>query len=120
MDVSDAALDHLRQVAALPDLPRVTLDVAGDGADRGLCEAEARRLGVADRVRFHGWVDRGTVNRLYEQADALIFPSFREPSGEFAVGDGTPGPRTLALRADLVDLQFGRTPDPRGWRVPVA
>ena len=32
---------------------------------------------------------------------------------------GEPGPRTLALREELVDLQFGRRPDPRGWRVPV-
>jgi glycosyltransferase involved in cell wall biosynthesis len=77
--------DAVRALAALPDLPRVTLDVAGDGADRGPCEAEARRLGVADRVRFHGWLDRGKVNRLYEQADALIFPSFREPTGAVVI-----------------------------------
>ena len=73
--------DAVRALAALPDLPRVTLDVAGDGPDRGACEEEARRLGVCDRVRFHGWVDRTTVNRLYEESDALIFPSFREPTG---------------------------------------
>lgn len=73
--------DAVRALAALPDLPRVTLDVAGDGEDRSLCEAEARRLGVADRIRFHGWLDRDKVDRLYEQADALIFPSFREPTG---------------------------------------
>lgn len=73
--------DAVRALAALPDLPGVTLDVAGDGPDRSPCEAEARRLGVSERVRFHGWVDRATVNRLYEESDALIFPSFREPTG---------------------------------------
>lgn len=34
------------------------------------------------------------------------------------VGDGEPGPRTLALRNALLDLQYGRAEDPHGWMVP--
>jgi branched-chain amino acid aminotransferase len=30
-------------------------------------------------------------------------------------GDGTPGPVTTALRSQLLDLQYGRTPDTHGW-----
>jgi branched-chain amino acid aminotransferase len=35
------------------------------------------------------------------------------------IGDGSPGPATLRLRAALLDLQEGRAPDPFGWRVPL-
>ena len=73
--------DAIRALSVLSDLPGVTLDVAGVGPDRDDCEAEARRLGVADRVRFLGWKTRAEVTELYRQADAFIFPSFREPTG---------------------------------------
>ena len=65
----------------------------------------------------------GAITEVFAAGTAAVISPivrFREPGGEFTVGDGTPGPRTLALRSELVDLQFGRTPDPRGWRVPVA
>jgi branched-chain amino acid aminotransferase len=39
----------------------------------------------------------------------------RSPSGEFVVGDGTPGPVTMELRQSLVDIQRGRAADPYGW-----
>ena len=57
------------------------LDVAGRGEEISICKAEASRLGVADRVRFHGQVERAAVEDLYARADAFLFPSFREPSG---------------------------------------
>ena len=98
--------DAIRALAVLRDLPHVTLDVAGDGEDRPECEAEARRLGVANRVRFHGWMPRAAVDQLYRDADAFVFPSFREPSGAVvveAMGYGLPvvvakygGPAQLA------------------------
>jgi len=75
------ARDAIRALARLADLPRVTLDVVGDGHDRADCEAEARTLGVAERVRFHGWVPHTEVARFYGAADAFVFPSFREPTG---------------------------------------
>jgi glycosyltransferase involved in cell wall biosynthesis len=77
--------DAIRALARLADLPHVTLDVAGDGPDRADCEAEALRLGVAGRVRFHGWMARADIDTLYGQADAFVFPSFREPSGAVVV-----------------------------------
>lgn len=35
--------------------------------------------------------------------------------GEVVHGDGTPGPVTLALRSALLDVQYGRSADTRGW-----
>ncbi|WP_308286233.1 branched-chain amino acid aminotransferase [Actinomycetospora endophytica] len=64
----------------------------------------------------------GAITEVFAAGTAAVISPivrFREPGGEFTVGDGTPGPRTLALRSELVDVQFGRAADPRGWRVPV-
>ena len=36
-------------------------------------------------------------------------------SGEWMIGDGTPGPVTLRLREELVGIQYGSRPDPHGW-----
>lgn len=33
----------------------------------------------------------------------------------YTVGDGTPGPLSQAIRAHLLDIQYGRVEDTRGW-----
>ena len=43
--------------------------------------AHARRLGVEDRVRHLGYVDRAMVPAIYRQAVAMIFPSLYEGFG---------------------------------------
>ncbi|MDG3042512.1 glycosyltransferase [Roseicyclus marinus] len=73
--------DVIRALALLPDLPGVRLTSAGAGEELELCRAEAKRLGVADRVRFLGRVPRAAVEALYESHDLFCFPSFREPAG---------------------------------------
>ena len=72
----------IRAVAMLRDLPGISLDVVGAGDDRAACEADAVRLGVADRIVFHGWIKKNEVNRFYQEADLFVFPSLREPSGQ--------------------------------------
>lgn len=73
--------DAIRAIALLPTDVDVHLDVAGQGEEISICRAEAERLGIQDRVSFLGQVPRSEVERLYAQADAFLFPSFREPSG---------------------------------------
>jgi len=82
---SKGVRDAVRALAILKDLPNITLDVVGDGHDRGACEAEAKKLGVAGRVTFHGRKPREEVDDFYRAADAFCFPSFREPSGNAAI-----------------------------------
>jgi glycosyltransferase involved in cell wall biosynthesis len=74
------ALGRLRQTGAAARR-HVSLTVIGDGPDRALCEAEAQQLGVGDLVTFRGRLPRTEIDRFYQEADAMIFPSFREPSG---------------------------------------
>jgi glycosyltransferase involved in cell wall biosynthesis len=73
--------DAVRAFARLPAEVDAELDVAGAGEELELCRVLAAELGVADRIRFHGRLPRAEVEALYAQADAFLFPSFREPSG---------------------------------------
>jgi glycosyltransferase involved in cell wall biosynthesis len=73
--------DSIRAIARLPEDVRVHLDVAGQGEELAICRAEAQRLGVNECITFHGQIPRASVEALYAQADAFLFPSFREPSG---------------------------------------
>jgi glycosyltransferase involved in cell wall biosynthesis len=52
-----------------------TLLLVGDGPDRPALEAEARALGVGDRVRFLGAMPYQKVIPYYLAADAFWFPS---------------------------------------------
>jgi glycosyltransferase involved in cell wall biosynthesis len=65
-------------VEALPDLPGMTLLIAGDGWMEGMLRDRARDLGVADRVRFLGSVVQEELKDYYGAADALLLPSSRE------------------------------------------
>lgn len=59
----------------------VRLIVLGDGPRRRSLEALARRLNVANRVEFRGWVKRNEVFRLLEEAAATVFVGLREEGG---------------------------------------
>ncbi len=54
------------------------LHLAGDGAERGRLEAQARSLGIDDRVKFLGVMDREGVRELFRAATLLVMPSRSE------------------------------------------
>jgi glycosyltransferase involved in cell wall biosynthesis len=68
-------------VAAIAHAPGWVLDVYGDGPDRVPATRLARRLGVEDRITFHGRRPRPEVLDELAGADALLFPSLREAAG---------------------------------------
>lgn len=68
------ALDALGR---LQDLPW-SLDVLGSGPLTEPWKRRAERLGIADRVRFHGFLPRAEAVRLMAAADAFVFPSLQE------------------------------------------
>jgi glycosyltransferase involved in cell wall biosynthesis len=51
-------LVHLLEAVALmqPEFPSLQLQIAGAGTDRDALQAQARKLGIAERVAFLGWV----------------------------------------------------------------
>jgi branched-chain amino acid aminotransferase len=101
-------------------LEGVTRDSLLDLApDLGLTPVE-RRIGLAElRERLAD----GSVVEVFAAGTAAVVTPVVGVRGEDAqgvvyeqqVGDGTPGATSLALRSALLDLQYGRTPDARGW-----
>jgi glycosyltransferase involved in cell wall biosynthesis len=53
----------------------IQLVIAGDGAERPALEEQARRLGLADRVRFVGPVAGAKKTWLLQNARSLVMPS---------------------------------------------
>ena len=75
----------LRALAKLVDAGRdVELDIAGVDGMNGEIHALARELGVASRVKFHGWVDSARVRELVARADIYVHSSLHE-AGPLAV-----------------------------------
>jgi glycosyltransferase involved in cell wall biosynthesis len=69
----------LRAVASLPEWRLV---VCGKGPDAKRLHRLARKLGVQDRVQFHGFIPRADLMRLMrEEADVLLFPSLHDEAG---------------------------------------
>ena len=61
--------------------PGLRFAVAGDGPYRAALEERAQRLGVADRVRFLGAIERERLPDVYASADAFLFASTTETQG---------------------------------------
>ena len=55
--------------------------VIGDGPERGRLEALATELGLADRVRFAGWLPQKELAAELGRSQAFVFPSLREFGG---------------------------------------
>jgi len=80
---------------------RATL--AGDG-DVGAVMAEARRLGIADRIDCPGWLGADAVAQLLLQTDILVLPS-RSENLPVAVIEA------LSYRIAVVTTPVGATPE---------
>jgi glycosyltransferase involved in cell wall biosynthesis len=107
----------LALVRALPEVLRrahahclpgeVRLVIAGDGPLRAAAQAEAARLGVADRVELVGAVPRAAIPSLYARADLFALPSVNEAFGIVALEARAAGLPVVAMRdggaADLVE-----------------
>ena len=78
LDLSFHALARAR--AANPDI-EITLDVLGDGPERGALKVLSHELGLRDAVTFHGFVPQVDCARMLVDSDALILNSLRECGG---------------------------------------
>jgi len=61
--------------------PRVVLLVAGGGPALEASKQAARDLGIAEAVRFAGYLARGDVFRCAAEADVFLFPSVTDTQG---------------------------------------
>ncbi len=74
----------------------LVLDIVGSGGDRPRLEALARRLGVRDAVRFHGFVSEERKLEFFRTAWANVFPSPKEGWGITNVEAAACGTPSLA------------------------
>ncbi len=96
--VRDVVDIFARVVAEVPSV----LVMVGDGPDRVHAEAEARRLGVSDRVFFLGKID--AVAPLLAGADVFLLPSTSESFGLSAL-------EALASGVPVVGSDAGGLPE---------
>jgi len=71
----------LLQAFAQSDLGKAVLIIAGEGPLRSEMERQAAALGIADRVRFLGFVNQTQLPALYTASDLLVLPSSYEAFG---------------------------------------
>lgn len=99
--------EHFVDAAALvaKELPDAKFVVAGSGDRLAATEERARALGLADRFRFTGFLDRAALDRLYEEADVYVMPSVSEPFGLTALEALRHGtPVILSRRAGVSEV----------------
>ncbi|MEE9384286.1 MAG: glycosyltransferase [Nannocystaceae bacterium] len=93
----------------------VVLDIIGDGPARGALEAQARELGLAGGVRFHGFVRQEQCPTLLKGANALILPSLCECGGAVVL-------EAMAMGLPVIATDWGGPQDyvtsSTGIRVP--
>lgn len=71
----------IRALAQISSKYPVCLTVVGEGDDFQRCLIESERLGLVDKVKFVGWLDKNEVSDYYRTSDIFLFPSYREPTG---------------------------------------
>lgn len=97
-------------------VPRAVLVIAGEGPAAGWLRSRSRSLGVAESVRFVGYLDRNTTLRdCYRAGDAFVFASRTETQGLVLL-------EAMALGVPVVSTAVGGTRDvladcPGAWVV---
>ena len=76
MHLGLSAFAGLCQVA-----PDACLTLIGDGSSARRWARQAQRLGIADRVDWHGWMPQAELLEVYGRHDVLLFPSLRDSGG---------------------------------------
>ena len=80
--------------------PRAVMVFAGDGPMRAPLERASAELGIANAVRFAGFLDQSRLTDLYKAADLFLFASKTETQGLVlveAMAGGTPAVAVNAL-----------------------
>lgn len=68
----------LEAVAKLTDIPNLRVELVGDGGERQNLASLAKRLGIAERVKFLGHVQDHELPGIYERCSVFVMPSIAE------------------------------------------
>jgi L-malate glycosyltransferase len=112
-------VDYLLEALAIlaPSDEALRLDVAGDGPLRPAYEAQADRLGLADRVTFHGFRSKADLAELMRRSDLFVLASRFENNPCVILEAMASGLPVVATRVgglpELVDGRNGILAEPR-------
>lgn len=83
--------------------------IVGSGEEEESCRRLAERIGVSDRVFFHGWQqEKEKIRELYNQADIFVMPSLRETFGTVYIEAISQGLPVIYTRGQGIDGYFER------------
>lgn len=82
--------------------PDVELILTGDPSTS--LGADIRKMGISDRVRWTGWLDRDGLRDFYRMLDVFVFPSHKE-------GLGIAGIEAMACGVPVVSTRSGGPED---------
>lgn len=85
------------EALADPRLQTWRLEIFGTGYELEHLQKRARRLGIADRVTFHGHRPRAEVLEAHARATALVFPSMHDQAGWAAAEASASGVPVVCL-----------------------
>jgi len=92
LEESKGAAEAVHVLSLLPG--EFYLEVLGDGPQRGVLEKSVSEAPLADRVKFHGWVDAAARDRVLARAGVLLLPSLCDEAfgmaGLESFAQGTP------------------------------
>lgn len=85
--------------------------IIGTGPGFKFWQREARRYGVADRIRFLGRLPHAELEPHYERADGFVFPALRDSGGSALLEAMSKGLPVICLDwagpAEIVDAESG-------------
>jgi glycosyltransferase involved in cell wall biosynthesis len=113
MDQEKRVDELIKAFAALPAGLAAGLDLIGDGPERGAWTALVDELGIADRVRFHGFVPEEDLVAAYARAAVFCMPGIAELQSLVtleAMASATP-----VIAADAMALPHLVRPGRNGW-----
>ncbi|MBE8520652.1 glycosyltransferase [Amycolatopsis sp. H6(2020)] len=114
LDAEKNVHELLEAAVALPTDVRVEL--VGDGSERARLEALAARLGLADRVTFHGFVPDADLVRAYRRCAVFCMPGTAELQSLVTMEAMAAGKPVVA--ADAMALPHLVRPGRNGWLYP--
>jgi glycosyltransferase involved in cell wall biosynthesis len=110
-------IDLLLEAPAMTtSAPVIELEVFGAGPEHASLNAQAERLGLSDRVTFHGFVPQEQTAQRLAQLDGLVLPSLYECGGAVVLEAMASALPVIATRwggpADYLDDSCGILIDP--------
>ena len=100
----------LEAIRLLAGRPEVHLDIVGEGSPKAELLALAARLGIADRVTFHGRVDDDALSELYARCDVFVLPAIVDAHGD-TEGLGVVLLEAMSYRKPVIASNVGGIPD---------